>query len=1290
MNENFKTQTSISNQSSRGLIKIETQRTREIEGTEPNSAQQTDPGINLNQLRKSSYSGLDSLRQMNSGEMTMGPLGIHTSEYFSSNRSIHHFLRSMKNTLEQQPITIETLTFTEDDLVCRDFRSRYIQRCQAYVQIKKLPFVADFKFMFSDKKCQIMLINKNKELFRFEPKTKELSELGLLAADQAFFIDSTKFLAYDEDKFYVYDLKNLTLLQQFSKPISSKSLCYSAIDMKVYYYDMYQSTFCYFDLSTKHSGEILRWNEIINFLKLSNNSKILYFVTNFDSVVSIDLKTFQVKERHSLNAYVDKDTFIITQNEKDFVYSFKNSIFFFDVEKDMIYESIDLDNPIYYLGLSKEQEVLFAATYKEGHFSKIVYIDFENMQIIGELSIMEPKPLLLHLTYDGSRLLYFKPENNELETIKLDLSDLVRIELGTSDQIVWISPELTHLYKVHQNVLERFDLKTSENTKVLEESANLGKLQMVVVEDQLLYLMNGAVFLLNQETKKGEQIDESILKGSYSLIKESRIPDFISLYSRKDSSIEFFNIRNRQIIATIFLHDEIIDFAIDAALSTIYYSTINNDVKMFDVDNEEVINKINLNGVCKHLKVSNNNKLLVLETDFKIIILDLAHLETVKEYPLPATCSGVIEIASTDKEVFCGCNGEILVYNLSEKLNVIEKSFIISMFPLSRLLTEDEFIRIFETFRNFYETSYILKSYFNPMFIAAFYKFSNNVITYFQKHQYTYPFNKTAQYSPIILAFKMSNYILAEFICLQIADCDSRIYFSYEEMKCLINADFDFTKKVLIKAIVNLVNYDSTHLVLPLSLKADQPINIVHQEHRFFSESTCHKIKKRTRPLRVDNVISKRHRDVNTSMMSAGSASLMDDQSLPLRRSKSLFRKEISSNNAYFYAVTAPYNFIEGSQDSIDLLLQYSKSHSYDFIVSKWHLIVDYKWRQFFWFMFIRALFNFAHVILLSIFMFIDSTVVFSLEIAVIFFLLANEVMKMIIAPKFFTSTRRHVLDFFTILNALIMIIVHFCIPYLSKIDRVFKLYKILVLLLVYWKGFNELKIFDSLRHIVDMFFSVILSVLDFFVIGAFIILSCAIIYAVAYPRVNENGELVTDFPQSLEDVFFGMFQPSKSQASDGTNPSEYTWLSYTILVCWSLLIGLILVNFLIAKMSNKYSELEEIQVATNYRQKARLVLDIELYFRYFYKPNDDKKYYSFLLESVVKIEQSKFDIEIELKRIEREINTSLSKLLDRNEENAYRLEKRIIEILKINNEKNKREILNSLTSKLLKSPKRL
>ena len=100
--------------------------------------------------------------------------------------------------------------------------------------------------------------------------------------------------------------------------------------------------------------------------------------------------------------------------------------------------------------------------------------------------------------------------------------------------------------------------------------------------------------------------------------------------------------------------------------------------------------------------------------------------------------------------------------------------------------------------------------------------------------------------------------------------------------------------------------------------------------------------------------------------------------------------------------------------------------------------------------------------------------------------------------------------------------------------------------------------------------------------------------------------------------------------------------------------------------------------------------MDIELYFRYFYKPNDDKKYYSFLLESVVKIEQSKFDIEIELKRIEREINTSLSKLLDRNEENAYRLEKRIIEILKINNEKNKREILNSLTSKLLKSPKRL
>ena len=91
-------------------------------------------------------------------------------------------------------------------------------------------------------------------------------------------------------------------------------------------------------------------------------------------------------------------------------------------------------------------------------------------------------------------------------------------------------------------------------------------------------------------------------------------------------------------------------------------------------------------------------------------------------------------------------------------------------------------------------------------------------------------------------------------------------------------------------------------------------------------------------------------------------------------------------------------------------------------------------------------------------------------------------------------------------------------------------------------------------------------------------------------------------------------------------------------------------------------------------------------FYRYFFKTDDSQKYYSFILDSITKIEQSKFNVESELIRMQKEFNNAFSKMEDRYEESAAKLEKRIIDILKINNEKNKREILNSVESHIIKA----
>lgn len=57
-----------------------------------------------------------------------------------------------------------------------------------------------------------------------------------------------------------------------------------------------------------------------------------------------------------------------------------------------------------------------------------------------------------------------------------------------------------------------------------------------------------------------------------------------------------------------------------------------------------------------------------------------------------------------------------------------------------------------------------------------------------------------------------------------------------------------------------------------------------------------------------------------------------------------------------------------------------------------------------------------------------------------------------------------------------------------------------------------------------------------------------------------------------------------------------------------SIFLPVILVNFLIAKMSNKYTELEENEEITSYKEKAELIAEIEYFYLIKNKRNNQKK----------------------------------------------------------------------------------
>ena len=59
----------------------------------------------------------------------------------------------------------------------------------------------------------------------------------------------------------------------------------------------------------------------------------------------------------------------------------------------------------------------------------------------------------------------------------------------------------------------------------------------------------------------------------------------------------------------------------------------------------------------------------------------------------------------------------------------------------------------------------------------------------------------------------------------------------------------------------------------------------------------------------------------------------------------------------------------------------------------------------------------------------------------------------------------------------------------------------------------------------------------------------------------------------------------------------DFNSLGWILYVLNNIFLPIILINFLIAKMSNKYDDLEELQNVTAYKEKAELIAEMELFY---------------------------------------------------------------------------------------------
>ena len=281
---------------------------------------------------------------------------------------------------------------------------------------------------------------------------------------------------------------------------------------------------------------------------------------------------------------------------------------------------------------------------------------------------------------------------------------------------------------------------------------------------------------------------------------------------------------------------------------------------------------------------------------------------------------------------------------------------------------------------------------------------------------------------------------------------------------------------------------------------------------------------------------------------------------------------------------TIPFkvNFEAGSSDCLDFFNFYSFSSSSDFILSDWRYIVMDKWYVYkpYQIALTVLFFTFATLNTIHLVFLVTSNVFNILTIAVMSMLVLVESIQMLAfiinRPGRYFKSISNWLDWLIFIAT---IIITFIESNLSG-DTAFIIITTFNLLLIYYRLFIYLKVFDSFTVFVGIINIIIVKLIPFFIILGLFFTSSA--FMLMFLQKTTSPSKI--FMDAYADFMFG------AVSSTSFEPSH----SFIPVIFGTVFIGIILLNILIAYLSNVFSRLEGEQRIDNLREKSNLILDFE------------------------------------------------------------------------------------------------
>lgn len=452
----------------------------------------------------------------------------------------------------------------------------------------------------------------------------------------------------------------------------------------------------------------------------------------------------------------------------------------------------------------------------------------------------------------------------------------------------------------------------------------------------------------------------------------------------------------------------------------------------------------------------------------------------------------------------------------------------------------------------------------NPFTLAIFY--SEELILLRLLEKINYPLKVHGFLTPIEYCVQNRENDCLRILCTMLVKKKIKIFMTYREFQALLDLDFTFGHDLLAMA-PRSIPFDK--LIFAGSVKNDVEIK--------FSESLFH--------FMIENEQLQQQAENN-----------------PTEKQIKMSRQRVE----IFY-VPFKYEMETGSKESLDFLENYTSSESHDFILSKWRNMIYYKWSK------LRYLFAFNAIIFWVYMFFCTYAIVFNIEtdgnnnikgeksswvrytavglnivIALLEFL--QMLAYCLYNPKIYFGDFWNYIDVFTLVFAFVFFMGLYKITEGDGSDYV----ALILMLLIYYRGFSYFRFFSSFVSMIGMINTIVASSGAFF--GTLFYAYFSIFFL--FVRADPGRNIFEKLRDSYIFLLFGGLE----------QPHFFPRIIMFPMVIGTMIVTIILLNVLIAFMSNVYNRMEQLQEITALKERSSMLLDLEVYISLFRRIRESAK----------------------------------------------------------------------------------